>query len=143
MNHSSTFLSAMLVCIFDFFSQDVSVYTYSICLISSTCICLSSHAMCLHYPQLSAVVTVADPREGPWLPPGPVKISHIKMATEGDCLDFMFLAPPPPYSAAGSTIGSCAFFIFLTARDCVYIVTYFLCSVCCSSRCVSHRRGFI
>ena len=29
-------------------------------------------------------------------PPGPVKISHKKLAAEGDSIVFMFLAPPPP-----------------------------------------------
>ena len=33
-------------------------------------------------------------------PPGPVEISHKKMATKGDRIDFMFLGPP--YPAAGS-----------------------------------------
>ena len=36
-------------------------------------------------------------------PPGPVKISHKKMAAKGTRIDFMFLAPPPPdYLAARS-----------------------------------------
>ena len=47
---------------------------------------------------------VADPggAEGAMAPPGPVKIGHKKMATEGGRIDFMFLGPPPPYPAAGS-----------------------------------------
>ena len=36
-------------------------------------------------------------------PPGPVKISHKKMATEGGRIDFMFLEPL--YPAAGSATG--------------------------------------
>ena len=39
--------------------------------------------------------------EGAMAPPGPVKIGHKKMATEGGRIDFMFLGPPP-YPAAGS-----------------------------------------
>ena len=34
--------------------------------------------------------------------PSPVQISHKKMAAKGGHIDFMFLAPPPPYPAAGS-----------------------------------------
>ena len=39
---------------------------------------------------------------GPW-PPGRVKISHKKMATEGGRIDFMFLGPSPVHPTAGST----------------------------------------
>ena len=43
----------------------------------------------------------ADPGgEGAMVPPGPVKISHKKMAAKGGCIDFMFLGPP--YPATGS-----------------------------------------
>ena len=37
--------------------------------------------------------------------PGPVKISHKKMATKGSRIDFMFLTPPPSTPAAGSATG--------------------------------------
>ena len=40
-------------------------------------------------------------RGGHGHPLGPVKISHKKMATKGDCIDFMFLGPLP-YPAVGS-----------------------------------------
>ena len=46
-------------------------------------------------------IAVANPGrgEGACAPPGPVKISHKRMATKGGSIDFMFLAPhpcPPP-----------------------------------------------
>ena len=41
------------------------------------------------------LVSVADPGgEGAMAPPGPVKISHKKMAPKGAHIDFMFLGPP-------------------------------------------------
>ena len=36
--------------------------------------------------------------------PGPIKISHKKMAAKGGHIDFMFLGPP--YLTAGSATGS-------------------------------------
>ena len=50
------------------------------------------------------VVDPGGPR-GP--PPDPVKISHKKMTTEVDCIDFMFLATPSFYPAAGSAADTC------------------------------------
>ena len=48
---------------------------------------------------------VADPGvpRGACLPPGPVKISHKKMAAKGGRIVFMFLGPP--YPATGSATG--------------------------------------
>ena len=45
-----------------------------------------------------SINAVADPggAEGAMAPPGPVKIGHKKMATEGGRIDFMFLGPPLP-----------------------------------------------
>ena len=55
----------------------------------------SQRTLFLHL--LTSISPVADPGgpRGPWPPPGPVKISHKKKATEGTCIDFMFLGPPP------------------------------------------------
>ena len=36
--------------------------------------------------------------------PGPVKISHKKMATEDGRIDFMFLAPAPHPAAGSATV---------------------------------------
>ena len=47
---------------------------------------------------------------GPW-PPGPVEISHKKMATEGGRIDFMFLGLP--YPAAGSATGTIHYYYYI------------------------------
>ena len=56
-------------------------------------------------PRKKLTVADAEGPRGPCPPPGPVKISHKKMAAEGGRIDFMFLGPPPPYPAAGSATG--------------------------------------
>ena len=56
------------------------------------------------------------------------------MAVEGDRLDFMFLAPRPLTRPLDPLLGHVSLFILLTARDCVYVVIYFMCPVCCTSR---------
>ena len=50
---------------------------------------------------MSPFETVVDPGGPRGLSPGPVKISHKKMATECSYIDFMLLAPP--YLVAGSS----------------------------------------
>ena len=62
----------------------------------------------------SNILSVADPEgaEGAMAPPGPVKIGHKKMATEGGRIDFMFLGPP--YPAAGSATD---FFTLISVAD--------------------------
>ena len=56
----------------------------------------SAHHANWYSPFDPLFVTVADPGgggKGAIAHPGPVKISHKKMAAKGGCMDFMFLGP--------------------------------------------------
>ena len=60
--------------------------------------------------------------EGAMPPPGPVKIGHKKMATEGGRIDFMFLAPPAAGSATAQFILLFTFTIHLRSSVYFYVI---------------------
>ena len=70
-------------------------------------------------PQFS-VVDLGGGAEGV-MPPGPVKISHKKMATKGSRIDFMFLAPP--IQAAGSATDTRWIFVRFVELDALVLKT--------------------